>query len=187
MLVLASKSPRRREILANAGFEFQVVTTDIPEVRRYGEDPLHYVRRLAQDKANAVSDTHRENVVLAADTVVVLDLHVLEKPRDADDVRRMLRLLSGRDHEVSTGICLRFGDRTIVDTETTTVHFVHLSEAEIDEYLASGEPMDKAGAYAIQGRASKFISRVEGCYFNVVGLPIALVYRYWKSLTMSAG
>lgn len=123
------------------------------------------------------------DVALGADTVVVLDNHVLEKPADAADATRMLRILSGREHLVITGICLRSLDAERVDTETTRVSFVALSEAEIASYVASGEPMDKAGAYAIQGLASKFIDRVNGCYFNVVGLPVSRVYRHWKELT----
>jgi septum formation protein len=111
-----------------------------------------------------------------------VDEHILEKPSCVEDARRMLRLLSGREHFVITGICLRSPDRTVVAAESTGVRFVRLSEAEIDEYAASGEPMDKAGGYAIQGLASKFIDRVEGCYFNVVGLPIALVYKHLKAL-----
>ena len=151
------------------------------EQRRLGESPLDYVRRLAEEKAFAV-EIHAGEIVLAADTVVVVDDHLLEKPRDQADAIRMLRLLSGREHEVLTGICLRSESRKIVDAATTRVRFMPLSEAEIAEYAQSGEPMDKAGAYAIQGLASKFIDRVEGCYFNVVGLPIALVYRHLKEL-----
>jgi septum formation protein len=181
MLVLASSSPRRREILANAGIAFEVRTADIPELRLAGESPVAYVRRLARAKAQAVKAGAGE-IVLGADTVVVVGDHVLEKPADDEDARRMLRLLSGRLHFVITGVSLCAGDRVIDDTESTGVRFVPLSDSEIDGYVASGEPMDKAGAYAIQGRASKFIDRVEGCYFNVVGLPIALVYRRLKEL-----
>lgn len=182
MLVLASNSPRRREILTAAGFEFIVRVPNVPEERRPGEPPEPYVRRLAEEKAFAVP-LNQSEIVLAADTTVVVDHHVLEKPRDAADAARMLGLLSGRMHEVITGICLRAQDRVLVDAETTRVHFVELSAREIDEYVASGEPMDKAGAYAIQGLAAKFIDRVEGCYFNVVGLPIAMVYRHLKQLS----
>ena len=120
-------------------------------------------------------------IILAADTTVVVEDQLLEKPRDAADAARMLALLSGREHEVITGICLRTDLRTTVDAAVTRVRFAALTQQEIDTYLASGEPMDKAGAYAIQGLASKFIERVEGCYFNVVGLPIALVYRHLKT------
>lgn len=181
MLILASKSPRRREILTHAGFQFEVRSPDIPEVRAGDEDPDTYVRRLARSKAAAV-EARLGDIVLGADTVVVLDHHVLEKPTNADDARRMLRLLSGREHTVTTGICLRTVTREIVDSESTGVRFALLSDQEIDEYVSSGEPMDKAGAYAIQGLAAKFIDRVSGCYFNVVGLPVALVYRHWKTL-----
>jgi len=181
VLVLASNSPRRRQILADAGIPFVVRAPDVHEERHPGETPGEYVQRLAEHKAFAVSCS-REEVVLGADTVVVVDGEVLEKPRDAADALRMLRLLSGREHEVITGICLRAGSRKIIDTATTRVRFVPLSEPELAAYVASGEPMDKAGGYAIQGRASKFIDRVEGCYFNVVGLPVALVYRHLKAL-----
>ena len=181
MLVLASKSPRRREILGSAGFEFRVQPVDIPEIRLDREDPESYVQRLARSKAAAL-EIGSGDIVLGADTVVVLDHHLLEKPSDEADARRMLRLLSGREHSVITGLCLRSETREIVDSATTRVRFIELTDAEIDSYVASGEPMDKAGAYAIQGLASKFIDRVEGCYFNVVGLPIALVYRHLKTL-----
>lgn len=152
---------------------------DVAEERGHAESATDYVRRLAEEKACAVP-LHPGDVVLGADTVVVLDDHVLEKPRDLGDAIRMLGLLSGREHEVITGICLRSAERKIVDAAITRVHFVELSQDEIEGYAASGEPMDKAGAYAIQGLASKFIDRIDGCYFNVVGLPVAMVYRHWK-------
>jgi septum formation protein len=174
MVVLASRSPRRREILERAGIKFVVHPADVEEQRRPGEPARVYVERLARAKAEAVPAGPSE-IVLAADTVVVLDDEILEKPLDAADAARMLRRLSGREHVVMTGVCLRCGQTATVDTESTRVRFVTLSEDEIREYVASGEPMDKAGAYAIQGLASKFIDRVEGCYFNVVGLPIARV------------
>lgn len=183
MLVLASNSPRRRQILADSGIPFVVRAPSIPEELLPGESADAYVRRLAEEKAFAVS-IGRDEVVLAADTVVLVGDQVLEKPRDAADAARMLALLSGRVHEVITGICLRSSSQKIVDAETTRVRFVRLTDQEIGEYVASGEPMDKAGAYAIQGLASKFIDRVEGCYFNVVGLPAAMVYRHLKSLEM---
>jgi septum formation protein len=181
VLVLASKSPRRQQILRDAGIPFVVRAADFAEERRAGESPIDYVRRLAEGKAFAVPAFSNE-VVLGADTVVVIDDQVLEKPLDTADAMRMLALLSGREHEVITGICLRTESRKIVDTATTRVHFVQLTREEIETYAASGEPMDKAGAYAIQGLASKFIDRIEGCYFNVVGLPVALVYRHWKEI-----
>lgn len=154
---------------------------DVPEERRAGEAPLDYVRRLAEEKAFAVAMLPGE-VVLGADTTVVIDDHVLEKPRDAADAVRMLGLLSGREHQVITGICLRTEARKIVDTAITRVCFVPLTQAELEAYAASGEPMDKAGGYGIQGLASKFIDRIAGDYFNVVGLPVALVYRHLTAL-----
>lgn len=177
MLVLASQSPRRRELLAAAGIEFIVRPVSVPEQHRAGESPEKYVRRLAEAKASAVARSDGE-IVLGADTVVVVAGQILEKPFDAADASRMLRLLSGREHDVITGICLAGSGRKIVDTATTRVRFIELTAREIDEYVASGEPMDKAGAYAIQGLASKFIVRVEGEYSNVVGLPVALLYRH---------
>jgi septum formation protein len=181
VLVLASNSPRRHEILSAAGIPFIVRAPDVPEEARPGESAIDYVRRLAEAKAFAVALSAGE-IALGADTVVVVDQQILEKPSSADDALRMLRLLSGREHEVITGICLRTESRKIVDVASTKVRFVELSEQEMIEYVRSGEPMDKAGAYAIQGLASKFIDRVEGCYFNVVGLPVALLYRHLQSL-----
>jgi nucleoside triphosphate pyrophosphatase len=180
-LILASQSPRRRELLATAGFSFTVRSRPVEEIREVGEAPADYAKRLARAKAEAAWD-NRDEIVLGADTVVVLGDRVLEKPVDAADARSMLRALSGREHTVITGICLRHAGGVIVDSESTRVHFVALDEREIDDYVASGEPMDKAGAYAIQGLASKFADRIEGCYFNVMGLPLALVYRHWKTL-----
>jgi septum formation protein len=185
VLVLASQSPRRRELLQVAGFDFTVRAKPVEEIRAPGESPVDYVTRLAREKAEAARESPRE-IVLGADTTVVVGDQVLEKPVDASDARRMLRALSGRDHIVITGICLLsplikpLG--AIVDHETTRVHFVELSDREIDDYVATGEPMDKAGAYAIQGLASKFVDRIDGCYFNVMGLPLAMVYRHYKRL-----
>jgi nucleoside triphosphate pyrophosphatase len=181
-LILASESPRRRELLATAGFQFSVRARPIKEVRMLGETPIQYARRLAFEKAAAASPRPGE-IVLGADTVVVVEDRILKKPADAADARAMLRLLSGREHAVITGICLVHDDGAVSDHASTQVRFAPMSEAEIEEYAASGEPMGKAGAYAIQGLASKFIERVEGCYFNVMGLPLSLVYRHWKALT----
>lgn len=180
-LILASQSPRRRELLEIAGIPFELRPIAVEEIRASGESPEDYVRRLAREKAEAAWRGDGE-IVLGADTVVVLEEHILEKPADAADARAMLRLLSGRTHIVVTGICLRYRDGAIVDHESTRVHFVEWSDREIDDYVSSGEPMDKAGGYAIQGLASKFVDRVEGCYFNVIGLPLAKVYRHWKHL-----
>jgi len=180
-LVLASASPRRRELLAIAGFAFTVRSRPVEEIRGRGESAEEYVRRLAREKAEAAWEA-KDEIVLGADTVVVLGDRVLEKPADAAEARAMLGWLSGQTHRVITGICLRHAGGAAVDAESTRVHFVVLSAGEIEDYVASGEPMDKAGAYAIQGRASKFVDRVEGCYFNVIGLPLAMVYRHWKRL-----
>ena len=180
MLVLASKSPRRSELLRAAQIPFTVRAADVEEVRAEGETPLAYVKRLAQDKAAAVELSPGE-VVLGADTIVVLESEVLEKPKDASDAARMLRKLSGRAHQVLTGICLRSADRTVIDCSETSVTFLPLSESEIQSYVASGEPDGRAGAYAIQGGASRFVQRVDGCYFTVVGLPVSLVYRHLKT------
>jgi septum formation protein len=180
-LILASQSPRRKELLAAAGFEFEVRARPVEEVRRAEESPVDYVRRLAREKANAAWDGLGE-VALGADTVVVGDEHVLEKPKDTDDAARMLGMLAGREHSVITGICLRHAGGVILDHAETRVRFLPMSALEIEEYVRSEEPMDKAGAYAIQGLASKFVERIDGCYFNVVGLPVSLVYRHWKKL-----
>ena len=174
MLVLASQSPRRKELLERAGLQFTIRVPKVDEVRLPDEPPEIYVERLARDKAFAVPAAPGE-WILAADTTVVLDHHVLEKPADDNDARRMLRLLSGRTHQVMTGVCLRRGQDSWTAVETTDVEFRPLTKEEIDAYVSSGEPRDKAGAYAIQGLASKFIPRIEGCYFNVVGLPVARV------------
>ena len=165
-----------------AGFHFSVRVNPSKKCRAPGEAPIDYVRRLARAKAEAAWERSDE-IVLGADTIVVIDDHVLEKPADAADARAMLRLLSGRDHTVITGICLLHDDGVIVDHASTEVRFPPITDSEIAEYVASGEPMDKAGAYAIQGLASKFVEKVDGCYFNVMGLPLSLVYRHWKALT----
>jgi septum formation protein len=187
-LVLASASPRRRELLTQAGFVFKVYPAHIPEDPIHDEDPITYVTRLAREKAEAVyrelsalRESAKERldgqpvVVLGADTTVTLDGHILGKPQGAADAARMLRMLSGRTHRVITGVAVVTVDRVEVAAEVTAVRFLTLSEAEIAAYVAGGEPMDKAGGYAIQGQAAKWIPRIEGCYFNVVGLPLALV------------
>jgi septum formation protein len=183
MLVLASQSPRRAEILRQAGIPFTVRVVPVDETPLAGEKPHDYVRRLAEAKVLAVPAAADETV-LGADTTVVVKGEMLGKPEDDADARRMLAMLSGRRHEVLTGICLKRGDGLVRDLAVTAVWFAPLTGREIAEYIASGEPMDKAGAYAIQGLASKFIPRIEGCYFNVVGLPIALVYRHYLSAAL---
>jgi septum formation protein len=180
MLVLASQSPRRSEILRQAGIPFTVRAVPVDETPLPGEPPVVYVKRLAALKAQAVAAAPGE-LVLGADTTVVAGGEMLGKPEDAADACRMLRLLSGRRHEVITGICLRRDSELFCDHAATTVWFTAMSDREIEDYAASGEAMDKAGGYAIQGLASKFIERIEGCYCNVVGLPVALVYRHLRS------
>ncbi len=202
MLVLASQSPRRQDLLRNAGIEFLVQPAEVEEKRLPQESPREFAERAARDKARAVAQLRPADFVLGADTIVVVDGMVLGKPCDAADAARMLRLLSGRSHEVITGVCLISPRRTAsgqwsvasgqrktgapgnspamledIRSETTRVFFEPLSEEDISFYIAHGEPMDKAGAYAIQGIASRWIPRIEGCYFNVVGLPVPLVWR----------
>ncbi|HUB83796.1 MAG TPA: Maf family protein [Bryobacteraceae bacterium] len=181
MLILASQSPRRAEILRQAGIPFLVRAAPVDETLQPGEAPEVYVRRLAKAKALAVP-ADRDEIVLSADTTVVVNSEILAKPEDEADARRMLALLSGRRHEVMTGICLRRGEELVCDHEVTAVWFAPMSQQEIADYVATGEPMDKAGAYAVQGGASKFVPRIEGCYFNVMGLPVSLVYRHYRKL-----
>ena len=192
MLILASASPRRQELLRNAGIPFSVDPANVPEQHRAGETPEACVRRLAREKAETVAGrVDSDAVILAADTEVVLDLvsgTPLGKPRDPRDAVQMLRTLRGRSHYVITGVCLTWkdnnGDWQSRDaSETTVVQMEQISDQEIEDYVATGEPMDKAGAYAIQGVASRWIPRIEGCYFNVVGLPVPLVYRMLRDST----
>lgn len=183
-LVLASASPRRAELLRAAGIEFDAMPADVDEAMDAEDTPEGYVRRIAQTKAEAVATRITGRPVLAADTVVLVDHAILGKPANPADARRMLRLLSGRGHVVLTGVCLinphAESGRVQTTTARTTVEVAALTDAEIDWYVASGEPMDKAGAYAIQGLASKFVTAIEGSYSNVVGLPVALVYDLCK-------
>ena len=175
-LILASASPRRAAVLRDAGLSFTVLSSAVDETPIPGESPQALVQRLADGKAELVAARAvGPAIIIAADTEVVLDGHILGKPRTSDDARNILKHLSGRTHSVMTGVTLvRLPDserRRFV--ETTLVHFATLSDEEITEYLATEEPFDKTGAYAIQGRAGRFIPRIEGCYFNVVGLPLA--------------
>jgi septum formation protein len=184
-LILASASPRRRELLTRAGLQFEVRASAIDETPMMGESPEEFARRAARDKALYVAASAPKGVlVLGADTIVVADHEILGKPLDATDAARMLRMLAGITHRVITGVCLVRAPAQVeaIRDETTLVTFRRLDEVEIAEYIASREPFDKAGAYGIQGLASKFVTRVEGCYFNVVGLPVALVYELLKSL-----
>ena len=177
-LVLASSSPRRTELLNRAGWPHEVVVAGIDESVRPNEEPAAYVKRLARSKAEAVAERLEDGgLVLGADTTVVIDNQILGQPHDEADAKRMLQLLNGRWHEVLTGVALvRVGGETRVDHETTRVRFAEMSESEIDWYVASREPAGKAGAYGIQGKAALFIEEIEGDYFNIMGLPIRLVY-----------
>ncbi len=180
MLILASASPRRRDLLAQAGLKFTAMPANLNEDLLPDEAAAAYVQRLAEEKAQAVWNAHRSSdtaddplVVLGADTCVVVDGRILGKPVDISDIRRMLTLLSGRTHAVMTGLAVVTRDKIGRGVEITQVTFDQLSDREISQYIASGEPFDKAGAYGIQGYAARWIPRIEGCYFNVMGLPIA--------------
>jgi septum formation protein len=180
MLILASASPRRRELLTQAGLKFTVAAANLNENLLPDEAAAAYVQRLAEEKAQSVWNAHRSSdrlddplMVLGADTCVVCDGHILGKPADPPDARRMLELLSGRTHAVLTGLAVISGRKIVRDVEITQVTFNQLNDREIAQYIANGEPLDKAGAYAIQGYAARWIPRIEGCYFNVMGLPIA--------------
>jgi septum formation protein len=179
-LILASSSPRRRELLAQAGYTFTVESADIDESERPNESPADYVRRLAKEKAQAVFARHTPQldlIVLGADTTVVCEGRILAKPADAADAKRMLQHLSGRTHQVLTGIAAVTHAGTTSAVESTDVTFAEIPASELDLYCATAEPLDKAGAYGIQGYAARWIPRIEGDYFNVMGLPIARVVR----------
>jgi septum formation protein len=207
MLVLASASPRRQELLRSAGISFVVQPADVDETPLNGESARDCAERLAREKALCVWRSRPQDLVLGADTVVVVEGEMLGKPVDSDDAARMLRMLSGREHRVITGVCVvqlaaggrrsgasdqwtvipgtarEFHEKVRTASESTLVSMSELSEEEIREYVATGEPIDKAGGYAIQGLASRWIPRIEGDYSNVVGLPIALVYRMLRAAT----
>jgi septum formation protein len=181
MLILASASPRRHEILLAAGIDHVVRPSHIDETRYRNEPAEVYVQRIARKKALAISASDGD-IVLGADTVVCLEGEVLGKPVAASDAARMLRSLSGRVHSVLTGISLVHGSKTVTDIAETRVWFSHIPEDELLQYISTGEPMDKAGAYGIQGYASRFVQKIDGCYCNVVGLPVSLVYQHLSSL-----
>jgi septum formation protein len=186
-LILASASPRRAELLRAAGYEFETVVADVDELVRDGETPPEYVRRLAAEKSAAAQshDVPRNSVILGADTTVVIDGEILGKPRDDDEAAAMLRRLAGRRHEVLTGVSVRHGAHEVGRVESTAVWFSVLTKEDIAWYVASGDGRDKAGAYAIQGLASRFIPRIEGSYANVVGLPVAAVAELLRSVLAS--
>jgi septum formation protein len=176
-LILASASPRRRDLLTQAGLTFDVLPANIDETRRPNEPPAAYVQRLALEKAQAIASLHPSAYVLGADTTVVLDNEILNKPTDLADAARMLRALSNRSHQVHTGIAVATSTTSRSHVETTTVFFSEIPEPELDYYLTTGDSLDKAGAYGIQGYAARWIPRIEGDFFNVVGLPIAATIR----------
>jgi septum formation protein len=182
--ILASASPRRRELLAQAGYSFTVEASSVAEVRHAEEDGIRFATRLAREKAENVFARRPSAIVLGADTVVVCDGEVMGKPGNAADAARMLSLLSGRTHHVVSGVAVVWGARTEVAAEVTQVTMRTLAPEEIAAYVATGEPMDKAGAYAIQGYAARWIPRISGCYFNVVGLPLALVASLLEAATL---
>ena len=181
-LILASRSPRRARLLREAGYEIDVVPADVDETRLDGEAPRRYVSRLAAAKASAVAPRAGGGIVVAADTVVLIDGLVLGKPADRRDAESMLRRLSGCTHEVLTGVVVAGGGRVLDAVEVTRVTFAALDAARIAWYAGTGEPDDKAGAYAVQGIGSRFVERIEGSYSNVVGLPVARVDRFVRRL-----
>jgi septum formation protein len=181
LLILASRSPRRSELLSAAGISFEVLAADIDETPHPNETPSAYVERVAIDKARAVLALGPDARVLGADTTVTIDGEILGKPENDADARRMLRLLSGRVHDVHTGVALVSAGRIRSGIDTTRVWFDAMTDEDISWYVATGEPVDRAGAYAIQGYASRFIPRIEGSYSNVVGLPVALVSSILKA------
>ena len=184
-LILASSSPRRAEVLRNAGFVFEIRPADVDETRQPHEAAEDYVRRVAQAKARAIAEPARADreraIVIAADTIVLAEGQILGKPRDAEDARRMLRLFSGKTHEVLTALSVINvpAAKEALHVEKTRVEFLKRSEEEMETYIQTGEPLDKAGAYGIQGIAGRFATRIEGCYFNVLGLPLS---RLWTTL-----
>jgi septum formation protein len=199
-LILASASPRRAELLRAAGYNFETIVADVDETLRADESPPVYVRRLAADKSAAGMAALKRAaafdkvarpfdpstaVILGADTIVLVDGAILGKPRDEEDAAAMVRRLSGKRHDVLTGVSLRYGAYEVGRVETTAVYVRRLSEEELSWYAASGEGLDKAGAYAAQGLASRFIQRIDGSYSNVVGLPLACVAELLRSLLAS--
>ncbi len=179
-IILASGSPRRAEILTSVGWEFEKFTADIDESEIAGESPEVYVRRLAKTKAETAAGKFKDKIVLGADTTVVIDEQIIGKPSDFDDARKMLERLSGNWHEVLTGIAIVGNEKSVVGIQSTKVRFNKMSADEINFLVEKGEPLDKAGAYAVQAQAALFIEKIEGDYWNVVGLPISLVYRLFK-------
>ncbi|HHV32157.1 Maf family protein [Caproiciproducens sp. LBM24188] len=182
MLVLASTSPRRSELLKMAGYEFSVVPPEANENYLRGTPPVQIVEQLSTRKAKLVAKDHPDDIVLAADTLVVLKGRILGKPKDEQEAKAMLKLLSGNVHQVYTGYCIISGGKMVTGHECTSVEFYTLKDSDIEAYLATGEPMDKAGAYGIQGRGALLVKRIDGDFYNVMGLPIGKINRLLKSL-----
>jgi septum formation protein len=182
-LILASGSPRRAEILGSVGWPFVKDVPDVDESERPGEEPADYVQRLAKEKAEVIAARHPGRLVLGADTTVVIDDAIIGKPLDLDDARRMLRMLSASTHDVLTGVAIAGNGEVRVDCQRTSVRFSEMSEDEIEHLALRGDPLDKAGAYAVQAQAALFIEGIEGDYWNVVGLPVSMVYRLVREIT----
>ena len=181
-LILASRSPRRAELMTMLGIPFEVICSNVSEDPAEISDPSLLVEQLAKGKADAVFKSHPNDCVIGCDTIVFLDGEILGKPLTPEMAAGFLKKLRGRTHQVFTGICIRLGKRTLVRNECTYVTFGHMSDAEIRKYVSSGEPFDKAGGYGIQGHAGVFIDSIHGNYFNVVGLPVSLLYRMLKDI-----
>ena len=177
MIILASKSPRRRELLTLMGLDFTVITSNVEEHPPVGAGPEETVRALALEKASAVRREHPDDCIIGSDTIVYLDGEILGKPHTPENARKYLAKMQGRKHTVYTGVALIYGDRTDVRCATTDVTFAPMSEAEIDWYVSTGEPLDKAGAYGVQGPGGIFVEKVEGNFYNVIGMPLPVLYR----------
>lgn len=180
MLILASSSPRRNELLKMAGYEFTVAPSDVNEDYLRGTPPMQIVEQISTRKAKAAAKDHPLDAVLAADTLVVYKGRILGKPKNEEDAKAMLRLLSGNVHQVYTGYCVICGTKLLCGHECTSVEFYGLRDDEIDAYVATGEPMDKAGAYGIQGRGALLVKRIDGDFYNVMGLPVGKINRILK-------
>lgn len=176
-IILASSSPRRRELLETAGIKFEICVKEVDESIPAGTAPLEAAKMTALKKALATAESHKNDIVIGADTIVVAEGKILGKPKDKDDACAMLRMLSGIEHEVITGVCIICGEKTDSFAQVSRVKFYELTEDEIKSYVDTGEPMDKAGAYGIQGKGCILVEKIEGDYFNIVGLPVAEVVR----------
>ncbi len=185
-IILASKSPRRRELLEKIGItDFKIFPAEDEDSPDSGLSPAETVKQIASGKARQVSEKYSDSLVIAADTLVYLDGEPLGKPEDEDDAMRMLRRLSGRTHDVYTGICVRLGEKMLCEAEQTRVTFRELTDYEIAVYVATGEPMDKAGAYGIQGRGAVLAERIDGDFFNVMGLPLCRLYKMLREFELT--